>query len=139
MLRKRGIEAFGVDKSKTAISKVPKRLKDYFFLGDVKSLGFEDRSFDVVSCIDLLEHIDRQSLEMAIKECARVAFRAVYFDITSKEDFLFVNSDPTHVTKLYSWQWKKILEDTLGFDWEVKRGFILPFIHHGIFVAKRRA
>jgi len=137
-LRGKGVNAFGADISKEALSRIPPQLQKYCFLGDVRNLKFNDKSFDVVTCIDVLEHIERKFLEKAVKECARVAKRAVYFDITCLEDILFIHSDPTHVTKLYSWEWKKLIVNSLGFDWEIKRGFILPFIHHGVFVAERK-
>lgn len=136
-LRERGIEAFGIDVSRAAILKVPTKFKKYCFLGDIRRLEFNDKSFDVVSCIDVLEHITKDDLERAIYECGRVAKRAVYFDITSLEDIFFIHSDPTHVTKLYSWGWGKLIREILGESWKVRRGFILPFIHHSVFIAER--
>ncbi len=137
-LREKGIEALGVDVSRTAIFKVPTKFRKYCFLGDVRKLKFKDKSFDVVSCIDVLEHITKDDLKKAIYECGRVAKRAVYFDITSLEDIFFIHFDPTHVTKMFSWEWGKLIRENLGEDWKVRRAFILPFLHHCVFVAERR-
>lgn len=137
-LREKGVEAYGVDISKAAISRVPPKFRRYCSVGDIRNLKFKSKSFDVVSCIDVLEHIEKSDLGRAIKECARVAKRAIYFDITSLEDILFIYSDKTHVSKLFSWQWHRILQESLGKEWRVKRGSIIPLIHHAIFVAKRK-
>jgi SAM-dependent methyltransferase len=44
-----------------------------FQLGSITSLPFPDRSFPLVSCIDVLEHLSPQDRERGIKELVRVA------------------------------------------------------------------
>lgn len=44
-------------------------------LGDVTALPFEDRTFDAVIALDLLEHVPAQSRAKALEELARVAGR----------------------------------------------------------------
>ena len=48
-----------------------------FQLGSVTALPFGDRSFPVVSCIDVLEHLAMDDRQCAVRELVRVASRAV--------------------------------------------------------------
>ncbi len=133
----KGVKAYGVDISNYAISGVGRRYKNNFFVGDILKIPKKDNSFDIVSCIDVLEHIRGEDLQRAIKECGRIGKRAIYFDITVLEDFLFIFFDKTHVSKFFSWRWQEIIKRALGNQWIVRRGPILPFIHHGIFIADK--
>jgi SAM-dependent methyltransferase len=45
--------------------------------GSVTSLPFPDRSFQLVSCVDVLEHLPLDVRELAVTELTRVASRAV--------------------------------------------------------------
>ena len=43
------------------------------FLGDVTHLPFEDNSFDIILCCEVLEHIPYSEFEIALREIRRVA------------------------------------------------------------------
>lgn len=136
-LRKKTISVKGVDISRTALLLIPKELQKVCCWGDILNLPVKDRSYDVVTCIDVLEHLEKNNLIKAIIECARTARRVIYFEITCLEDILFINSDPTHVSKMFSWQWEKLLRNSLCKEWKIKRGPILPFLRHGIFIVEK--
>lgn len=136
-LHQRGIKVQGMDINPEKISQIPGDLSGHCFVADITRIPRKNQSFDVVSCVDVLEHLERKDFFTAIKECARVAQRAIYFDITCLEDLLYIFADSTHVSKMFSWQWKKALKDALGKGWRVKRGPVLPFIHQAIFIAER--
>jgi SAM-dependent methyltransferase len=48
-------------------------------LGSVDALPFADHSFDVVTCLEVLEHLDNPGL--AVRELSRVARRAVVLSV----------------------------------------------------------
>ncbi|MGK7893772.1 MAG: methyltransferase domain-containing protein [Xenococcus sp. (in: cyanobacteria)] len=54
-LRQRGVEAFGVDISEYAISKVPSDIKPYCWVGS-STVNFP-RHYDLIICIEVLEHM----------------------------------------------------------------------------------
>jgi hypothetical protein len=57
-------------------------------VGDVRALPFEDRSFDVVVALDLLEHLDAGDRPVALRELARVARRRVIVGCPTGTDAL---------------------------------------------------
>jgi SAM-dependent methyltransferase len=48
-----------------------------FQRGSILALPFKDRSFRIVSCIDVLEHLTVEQRKLAVSELVRVAFQAV--------------------------------------------------------------
>ncbi|HIE43864.1 MAG TPA: class I SAM-dependent methyltransferase [Candidatus Omnitrophica bacterium] len=72
-LRRRKIAAWGMDISEAALSAVPQDIRKYCFIGNIKKIPVKDKAYDVVSCIDVLEHIPKEDLSVAIRERARVA------------------------------------------------------------------
>jgi 2-polyprenyl-3-methyl-5-hydroxy-6-metoxy-1,4-benzoquinol methylase len=136
-LLEKNIDAYGMDISRYSIEKLNKTRRNKYFVGDILKIPQKSKSFDTVTCVDVLEHIKKEDITRAIKECARVSTKNIYFDITVLEDILFIFSDSSHISKYFSWQWKNIIQEALGGKWCVKRGPILPMIHHGIFLAQR--
>lgn len=68
-----GVKSVGIDRDQP--NNVPQGL--VFHRGDITALPYFDKSFPVVSCIDVLEHLSVSSRETAIAELVRVASRAV--------------------------------------------------------------
>jgi ubiquinone/menaquinone biosynthesis C-methylase UbiE len=54
--------------------------------GDVARLGFADNAFDVVCCLEVLEHLSPRLLPVACREIARVARRAVIIGVPYRQD-----------------------------------------------------
>ena len=67
--RAKGINAVGIDVSSYALEQIPE-LKDYVNYGDGHCLDFNEHSFDVVSCFDILEHMEDP--KKCLLECKRV-------------------------------------------------------------------
>jgi len=70
--------------------------------GDVADIPFEDSSFDVVYCSDVLEHLPEWKVDKAISEIYRVTKKYFYGTIS---DHIDVNKKFHLTVKPYSW-WK---------------------------------
>jgi len=58
----------GFDRSKSAL----KYVKTEKSAGDINNLPFKDQEFDMVICLEVLEHLPKPIFKMAINELARV-------------------------------------------------------------------
>lgn len=89
MLRKRGIEAYGVDISEYAISEVDESIKPYCWVGSVAE-PFPQR-YDLIVCIEVLEHMTQWEAEKAVENlCAHaddIIFSSTPFDYREATHF----------------------------------------------------
>ena len=73
-----GVSTFLRDVSVIAVDRnLSQQPNDLALHGDITALPFADRTFPVVSCIDVLEHLPVADREKAVGELVRVARRAV--------------------------------------------------------------
>jgi SAM-dependent methyltransferase len=63
-----------------------------FVTGSVVALPFPDRSFDVVGCFEVLEHLPGDVPRKALSELARVARRAVVLSVPHEPMFCIANA-----------------------------------------------
>lgn len=63
-------EVFGIEISQEAIDFCQRRNIKRLIYGSVENIGFKDKSFDIITCLDVLEHLDIPF--MAISEFKRV-------------------------------------------------------------------
>jgi ubiquinone/menaquinone biosynthesis C-methylase UbiE len=63
-----------------------------FVAGSVVDLPFPDRSFDVVGCFEVLEHLPGDVPRRALSELARVARQAVVLSVPHEPVFSFANA-----------------------------------------------
>jgi SAM-dependent methyltransferase len=82
-LRKLGIDAYGVEFSKDFINLSP--CKDYIYEGNIFDLNqtFEENSFDVVICMEVLEHIPPTKLNVAIQNLKRITLKSLVITMPS--------------------------------------------------------
>jgi SAM-dependent methyltransferase len=88
-LRKRGVEAFGIDVSEYAIDQVVPEMKPYCAVASItESLS---RDYDLIVCIEVLEHMTRREGEAAIRNICQhtdeVVFSSSPFDYTEATHF----------------------------------------------------
>jgi glycosyltransferase involved in cell wall biosynthesis len=85
--------------------------------GDIMDLPFEDNSFDLVSSVDVLEHIPDPI--KGISEMFRVSKKYVVLQATPTSDASF-REDPTHIVKWTADRW---LRECLEFG-ELKKQYV---------------
>ena len=88
-MRARGIEAFGRDLSSYAIEQVPQGLKPYCDCGTIADPI--SGSYDLVTCIEVLEHMPPNDARRAVENMCRVAPRVLFS--SSPTDF----AETTHI------------------------------------------
>ena len=86
-LRKGGVDAFGVDVSEYAINLTDSSIKDYCYVGDI-SREFPEKlrkKFDVITCIEVLEHLDEDEGRQAVKNICKHTDTVIFS--SSPDDF----------------------------------------------------
>lgn len=76
-----GIISTGIDFSKWAVEHPYPRAKGLLEVGDVRDLKFDDKSFELVFCSDIMEHVYLDDLPKAISEIQRVAKKWIFYNI----------------------------------------------------------
>ena len=134
-LRAWGRGSLGLEFSHYAITRAPEPVRRAFAQGSIVALPFPDRAFDAVVSVNVLEHLERDDVTLALRECARVARFGLYHEITVLEDRGVIHCDPTHRTKLTAGKWLSLLADELP-AWRPRRGPHVPYYKNGIFIAR---
>jgi SAM-dependent methyltransferase len=78
MLRDNGVDAWGVDISRYAIETAPESVHEFLRVGTVLDLEFDDDSFDLVACLETLEHLHPDRIHEAVGELCRVTSDKVF-------------------------------------------------------------
>lgn len=76
------IDSTSVDRSETAL----KYVKTKSAVGDIVALPFEDKSFDCVTCFQVLEHIPYPVYETVLNELSRIAKKNVIISVPYREN-----------------------------------------------------
>ncbi len=81
--RDMSIDAWGCDISSYAIGAAPDDVKPYVSVADIRELPWPDNSFDLVLCMETLEHVAPDEVPVAVAELARVSSNQVLCSIPS--------------------------------------------------------
>lgn len=114
LLRKMGVEAQGLEISKYAISRAGQETQQFITHGEITNIPYPDKSFDLVTTYDVLEHIPTEYLEKAISECNRVARRRVIHKVFTVENSWIRKlhgSDLSHVSVYGRGWWDKFWKE----------------------------
>jgi 2-polyprenyl-3-methyl-5-hydroxy-6-metoxy-1,4-benzoquinol methylase len=122
-LRDQGIEAYGVDYSEYALAHAPKEIKSYLRRAavDKERLPFKDGSFDMVTMLELLEHL--QNHRYLIAEASRVLKKGGVVFVTTPWDLS--PDEPSHINVHPRKFWIKEFE-SLGFEYARKDSYYFP-------------
>ncbi len=66
------LDIYGVDISKKAVSEARQKLKGKFYVANIFKLPFKSNFFDSVSALDILEHVYKKDVLIALDEINRV-------------------------------------------------------------------
>ena len=122
-LRKRGVDAWGVESNRAIHARTPKDLKKYNILGSITDLPFKDDQFDFVYETSLCHVSDKQVVK-AIGELRRVIGKGLIFgSITSDLSAALIDKYNLlrGVKKLGTWwEWSELFFSN-GFDLSMHR------------------
>lgn len=90
-LRDRGVNAFGVDISDVAISEVREDIRPYCKVASIEDESVYEGQYDLITCIEVLEHVTEDMAENAIKFMCRHSKQILFS--SSPTDF----DEPTHI------------------------------------------
>ncbi len=81
-LRKKGVDAYGMDISEYAVSQVHDAIKDYCWVGSITDPL--PQSYDLIVCIEVLEHLEKDASEDAVSNLTNhsddILFSSTPFD-----------------------------------------------------------
>ncbi len=88
--KRRGIKCMGIEISDNKISYAKESLSVHVEKGDAGMLHFNDRSFDVVTANEVIEHLPFGTYKDALKEIARVSRKYIIITVPydEKRDFM---------------------------------------------------
>jgi SAM-dependent methyltransferase len=133
MLRRRlpelRLTGLDVDPSAVAVAAV-RDPRGSFLAASLTALPFADKSFDVVGCFEVLEHLPGDGPELALRELGRVARKAVVLSVPHEPFFSLANaargknwdvrprgSDPDHQQIWTRDAFGAEVRQTLEIDW----------------------
>lgn len=141
-MMKNKVSIAGCDISKFAIEQLPFEIRRHCFVHDIRKLfQLGDIQYNVVSCVDIFEHIDMHDIPKVLFSLTKIANEIVYLEITVKEDIFFIYNDPTHISIYSRKEWFYLLKKMLGKNnkWNVMIGPRIPFLRNGIFILKKNS
>ena len=102
-LRRRDVQAYGIDISAYAISQVPPAVRPFCALQSITEPL--DRQYDLITCIEVLEHLKPEEGRQAIANLCRHA-RQILFSSTPHD-----HAEPTHVNVQPLRHWVKLFAE----------------------------
>ena len=113
LYKKRKIKGIGIDISENKVN-FAKKHNVLAEVGDAKSLRFDDDSFDVVTALEVLEHLPYGTYEKALKEIARCAKKAIIISVPYNERRQFIKCPYCGTIFNPSYHLRVFKEDTLS-------------------------
>lgn len=140
-LRWLGIDAYGVDISKHAITLANRDVKPFLKQGDITNIPYKDNMFDMVVTYDVLERIDRAHMKKALEETVRVSRKYIFHKLFTKENFwfnLFHRRDFSMISFFPRKYWIKMFSELPNTSF-AKLPFHLPLFIETKFLLKKKS
>jgi 2-polyprenyl-3-methyl-5-hydroxy-6-metoxy-1,4-benzoquinol methylase len=121
--------SYGIDISNYAIKEA--RMTNKLLLASGTHIPFKNNSFDLVICVEVLEHLTEEEIMLTLSEIGRVGKGTVYMSTPSAEKQNYLeDDDDTHIT---FWKRNKYIEICTELGWlynEKSTDFImgLPYV-----------
>jgi len=136
---------YGIDADEESVKICRKRFENdeniYIIDGNINDLEnlFEDRKFDYITCLDVLEHIKVEECKKALNNIYNLLIDGGKFIFTGPGVFekirILLGRSPTHLHSHSSYGWKRMIERA-GFDVINVETVEFPIIHSN-FLRKR--
>ena len=104
MLQRKGLQVFGLDPSIIIINS---KKSPFIIQGTCDNIPFADDLFDVVFCLDVLEHIPGILISDSLKELRRISKKYLIISAASHEDI--VEKLKVHISIKSYLEWEKII------------------------------
>jgi len=119
LLKRAGYETYGLDISAYALHEAVRRKVDVFFLRhDIQqSLPFVGRIFDLITCFDVLEHLDNplKALRNMYRACRGIIICTTPHRLLDKPVRKLVRDhDDTHKSLRTPEEWRRMLIEEMG-------------------------
>jgi SAM-dependent methyltransferase len=99
-LRERGVEAYGFDLSEHAVENAPDPVRPYLRVGSLTDPI--DRHYDLVTCIEVIEHLDPADATVGVANLAAASDRVLLSSTPGDRD------EPTHVNIQPPERWSQL-------------------------------
>jgi SAM-dependent methyltransferase len=107
-LRRRGIDAYGVDWSPYAVAEADAEVRPFLYRAGAHDLPFADGHFALAVSFDVLEHMDLGYARRALRELGRISDRQLHQVNTGRLDAWRYDGDASHCTRLPLEQWQAL-------------------------------
>ncbi len=120
-LQQHNFQAYGCDTAEKAVKIAKKITNNKVVKGSAQKLPFKTNSFDLITCISVVEHLTQKQVDMFLKEARRVLKKdGLIFLVTPnyatplryiQKEKWFGYSDPTHINFYTPTSLKSILKN----------------------------
>lgn len=105
----------GVDISEYAIENAIETVKPYLRVGNAKELPYNDKTFDLVICINTVHNLSLEHCKQALREIARVSRKHAFVTVDAwrneEERSQLMKWNLTALTYMHVDDWKKVFEE----------------------------
>jgi ubiquinone/menaquinone biosynthesis C-methylase UbiE len=124
-LEQLGVDAHGIDPSEYALAEAHADIKNRLTEAMAQSIPFNDNSYDLVTCFDVLEHIPEVDIPKVLQETLRVSKQWVILRVVTKE--LPDDVDTSHATIHDKNWWEEKIKEVGGIV-EATENYVNPTV-----------
>lgn len=135
VMTEKGYKPQGVDISRWAIANADDKAKAHLQHGNICDISWlEDREFDLVVCMDTLEHLEHEEVGRALDELFRVADREMIFRLPCARPLEWLsNPDPEALADASGDESHSMVVPASYWEWEIaRRGWLLSARVHNV-------